>query len=145
MPKAKIFKKHLLKRTSSQKLYEDACKFLGIKPITIRSFARIPDKEGMYAMHRITTVLRAVQGDQEFDWNNFSQEKRYPWWDMETYGEASAGSGFAFCVCGYGGTYAGVGSRLSTFSAEDTKAVALIMLEDYKTWTKGKYQLPGKS
>jgi hypothetical protein len=40
-------------------------------------------------------LIKAERGDWVPDFNNYSQWKYYPWWDMETYGDDTAGSGFS--------------------------------------------------
>lgn len=120
--------------------YQDACKHLGISPVGIEQFAFLPENQRQYmlAQHRVVTVLDVIkEGDAPFNWNDYGQYKYSPWWDMETYGDASVGSGFSFLDYDYGNAYTAVGSRLCTLSKEQTKYVAEIMKADYRVLMKG--------
>lgn len=120
--------------------YEDACKHLNANQLTIEDMKIYPEDQRQYMLsqHRIVTVLDVVkEGDEPMDWDNSDQDKRFPWWDMETYGDADAGSGFSLGVVGDGHSHATVGSRLSTLSREQSEYVAEIMLEDYRVIMKG--------
>lgn len=120
--------------------YEDACKHLGMEAKTLNDFSFLPEnqRQYMYSQHRVVTVLDvAKEGDDAMDWNDDDQYKYSPWWDMETYGDAPTGSGFAFYVCGFGHSLTDVGSRLSSLSRETTTYVAEVMIEDYRVLMKG--------
>lgn len=119
--------------------YEDACKILGIQPLTLENFSHLPESQRQYyySHHRIATAIEASKEGHEFDWNNSNEYKYYPWWDMETYGDAPAGSGFSYDVCGLTRTLARVGARLSTRSRAHTEHLAKVFFEDYRVIMKG--------
>ena len=123
---------------SKETPYEDACKLNGAAPMTLADFEKFPENQRQYmlSVHRVVTVIEAQKQDRLFDWNDDDQDKYSPWWDMETYGEAEPGSGFAYYVYGCATTYTGVGARLSNFSTEETKFIAEVMFEDYKVIMK---------
>lgn len=120
--------------------YETACKKLCKEPLTIEDFSpKLPDDKKQYllSVERVTTVIEAKKpAGHEFDWNNEDEEKRFPWWDMETYGDAPAGSGFSLYGVGYGNAHSGVGARLSSLTEADVRLIAANMLEDYRVIMK---------
>ncbi|MHB1278271.1 MAG: hypothetical protein ACYC1Q_07725 [Bacteroidia bacterium] len=123
---------------SKETPYEDACKLNGAAPMTLADFEKFPEnqRQYMFSMHRVVTVIEAQKQDRLFDWNDEDQDKYSPWWDMETYGEAEPGSGFAFFDYVGTGTDTYVGARLSNFSSEETRFIAEVMFEDYKVIMK---------
>lgn len=62
------------------KSYEDACKILGVQPISENAVAAFPaeDRKSMLAYHKLTIIARAINGGWKPDWNNRSQYKYYP-------------------------------------------------------------------
>jgi hypothetical protein len=120
--------------------YPDACKLLKREPLTLEQFKQLypteEDANAFFALHKITTVIEAINEGHQFNWNDNGEFKYYPWWDMETYGDASAGSGFSLrgvvCVS----TATTVGARLSMRTREHANFVAELMLQEYKIWMK---------
>ncbi len=120
--------------------YPDACKELNREPMTLEQFKAFykDEKQANYyfSHHKITTVVEALKEGYEFDWNNDEEWKHYPWWDMETYGDAPAGSGFSLVAVYCVNTLASVGARLSSKSEADAKFIAELMKDDYKVIMK---------
>lgn len=89
------------------KSYEDACKVLGVQPISENAVAAFPaeDRKSMLAYHKLTIIARAINGGWKPDWNNRSQYKYYPVFYYENAGLSSA-------LFTASGTIATVGSRL---------------------------------
>jgi hypothetical protein len=119
--------KEASKIISKKTPYEDACALQGIKPLTIDDFAALDESErqATYSFHRISTVTKAARQGVKVDWSNFNQRKYSAWLAF------NAGSGFSYD--GYVSTLAatGVGARLCTFSPEDAKYIAQVMIEDF--------------
>jgi hypothetical protein len=124
---------------SKETPYQDACRLLGQEPVGIEQFSSLPegDRQYLLSVHRVTTVIKAQKQGRQLDWNDEDQRKYSPWWDMETYGDAVPGSGFSFVDYDHSYTLSYVGSRLSNFSAEETKFIAEAMFEDYRIIMKG--------
>lgn len=118
--------------------YEDACSALNRQPLTEEQFSFLPEKDrkAMFSLHKITTVIEALCEGWEPDWNSYSDLKYYPWFDMETYGEAPAGSGFSFCTYGFDRTVSRVSARLVLRTRELAEYVGKQFLEDYRNWFK---------
>lgn len=118
--------------------YEDACAIKGIQPLTIDAFNQLPENQqsAAFSRHRVETVIEILKQGREFDWNDYEQGKWFPYFDLETYNDGRENDGFVLDdVChGYDLTF--VGARLCSFSREDAKHVATIMLEDYKAFMK---------
>lgn len=74
------------------KSYEDACKVLGVQPISENAVATFPaeDRKSMLAYHKLTIIARAINGGWKPDWNNRSQYKYYPVFYYENAGLSSA-------------------------------------------------------
>lgn len=124
--------KSLIKQLNS---YEDACRLSNTNPLTLDDFKKIlPDDEAQYqySVHRVTTGVKALKQGRKFYYNDGSQAKRYPWWDMETYGDDVPGSGFSLDVVVYGHTLTAVGARLSSFENEDVRHLAKVFEDDYR-------------
>lgn len=119
--------------------YTAACEILNREILTIDSFAALPEaqRNAFFALHKIHTVIEAINEGHQFDWNNWEEKKWFAWWDMETYGDAPAGSGFAVGGVGYADTGTDVSARLCTRTEEHTRFVAELMLDEYRIWIKG--------
>lgn len=52
------------------KSYEDACKVLGVQPISENAVAAFPaeDRKSMLAYHKLTIITRAINGGWKPDW-----------------------------------------------------------------------------
>lgn len=89
------------------KSYEDACKVLGVQPISENAVAAFPaeDRKSMLAYHKLTIIARAINGGWKPDWNNISQYKYYPVFYYE-----NAGLSYASTYITASG--ANIGSRL---------------------------------
>ncbi|UWG70888.1 MAG: hypothetical protein [Bacteriophage sp.] len=89
------------------KSYEDACKVLGVQPISENAVAAFPaeDRKSMLAYHKLTIIARAINGGWKPDWNNRSQYKYYPVFYYEI-------AGLSFALLTASNTIANVGSRL---------------------------------
>lgn len=121
-------------------LYEDACRELNREPLTIDDFStKLPNDKRQYllSVERVTTVIEAMNEGHQFDWNSYDEDKYYPYWDMETYGDDKAGSGFSLYAVIYDSTSSAVGARLSSRTEEHAEHVAKIMFEDYRIIMKG--------
>lgn len=131
------FKDIVLAATDAQQLYEDACAYIGEPVRTLQEFSFLGyTAQYQYSLHRITTVIEAAKEGKELDYDNTNQGKYYPWADMRTPKGQSAGSGFAFDVCGYGNANAHVGSRLCSFSREIAEKIFHLMEDDYRHFMK---------
>ena len=91
------------------KSYEDACKVLGVQPISENAVAAFPaeDRKSMLAYHKMTIIARAINGGWKPDWNNRSQYKYYPVFYYENAGLSCANTDNAASATG-----AYLGSRL---------------------------------
>jgi hypothetical protein len=120
------------------KTYEDACAALNRQPVTEEQFSFLPEKDrkAMFSLHKITTVVEALNEGWNPDWNDYNEYKYYPWFDMETYDDAPAGSGFSFVDFVYGASDSYVGARLVLKTRELAEYVGKQFLEDYKNWFK---------
>jgi hypothetical protein len=98
--------------TDQVKSFEDACQVLGVQPSEVLPFAepKNQDQVAVNAFAKITTIAKALNEGWTPDWDNWDQNKYYPWFDFRS--EAVAGSGFSFDDYGYGGSDSGVGARL---------------------------------
>jgi hypothetical protein len=96
------------------KSFEDACKKLGIEPITPGTALLSEDlKKPMVAAYKLMVIYMAINNGWKPNWNNYKQGKYYPWFEI-----LSSGFGFSRAAYGDDGAVAGVGSRLCTDSSE---------------------------
>ena len=94
--------------------FEAACSALGLNPLDIPVVEKLPVKhqKAIVAHYKLVIIAEALNEGWEPNWNDYNEYKYYPWWDMETYGDAPAGSGFSFNVIDYAITGTNLGSRL---------------------------------
>lgn len=118
--------------------YEDACKELGVTPATIDNYSHLPadEAEVEFATHKILRFNKAINEGVVFDYNNRNQRKWEILFDLETYGNNPAGSGFALDVVRFAYTYSYVGSRLAFATEEKARFAFEIMQPEYKILIK---------
>jgi hypothetical protein len=112
------------------KSYEDACKALGLKPISDEVFNEFgEDAKTMAAYHKLAVITRAINEGWQPDWKDRGQEKYEPY--MYT---NSAGLAYAYTIYAPSNTDTGIGSRLC-FPDYDRAAFAVStfgdLYEDY--------------
>jgi hypothetical protein len=117
------------------KTFEDACKHLGITNDT-PNVSILPEQhqKAITAHYKLVIIAQALNDGWEPDWNNYSEYKYYPWFDLEIYGDAVPGSGFSYrgCVCGR--THSRVGSRLCYKSSDLAEYAGKQFLDLYKDY-----------
>lgn len=90
------------------KSYEDACKALGLKPVSNEVFNMFgQDAKTMAAYHKLAVITRAINGDWQPDWSNGREPKYEPYIYTNSAGLASAYTNYAPSLTN---TY--IGSRL---------------------------------
>lgn len=111
------------------KSYEDACKVLGIQPISDNAVAAFPaeDRKSMLAYHKLTIIARAINGGWKPDWNNVNQYKYYPVFYYE-----SAGLSCALTSRAASCTLASFGSRLCFHDSETARYAGNTFTELYE-------------
>lgn len=120
----KEIKKQIRKGTA----YEDACKVLGVEPLTRETYNYLPQKEGDYdySDHRIKRVADAMNKitGYEANYRDTNQRKCFPVFWFSASGWSLYGSG-----CDRG--VARVGSRHTVGSLEESNYLAELMKDDY--------------
>lgn len=117
------------KITDRVKTYEDACKVLGID--VDENLVRVSsdmdrDAKSIKAYAKLIIIARALNEGWTPDWNNSSQYKYYPFFDMR--------SGVSFYYS-YGDSYGScVGSRLCFATEELSKYAGTQFLSEYKQY-----------
>lgn len=113
--------------TDRIKTFEDACKETGIYPteLTVSGTGITDDHmRGIAAFHKLTIIAKALNGDWKPDWNNSSEYKYYPWFDLE--------NGFVFYVYDCLSQSSCVGSRLCFKSSELATHAGKQFIDIYK-------------
>jgi hypothetical protein len=107
------------------KTFEDACKKAGMDPTALPNLSSIPEefRKPIIAAYKLMTIYKAINNGWRPDWNNWSQYKYYPWYEVSSSGFGFSDSSY-YCV--HAITY--VGSRLCTDSSEK----ALYIAEQFK-------------
>jgi hypothetical protein len=120
------------------KSYEDACAVKDITPLTIENFSFLPENQQKAALayHKIHTIAEVLNEGEIFSWQPDSDWKYYPWFDMETYGDAPAGSGFSYGGYGLGRSRSFVGARLCYRTSELAKYAGTQFLDIYRDLMK---------
>lgn len=123
--------KSIIQRMQS---YQDACTLTKTEPLTLEHFKQIlPEEDAQYhySMHRIKTGVKAMKEGVKLDYNDATQRKYFPWWDMEVYDD-QPGSGFVLDDVFNGDTIATVGACLSMIEIEHVRHMAKVFYVDYK-------------
>ena len=107
------------------KTFEEACQLRGYDANTVLpevSNYPVNHQKAMIAFAKLVIINEAMNEGKKFDWNNYDQNKYYPWFDMEK-DEENNPSGFRFHASTYvlSATYSIGGSRLCFFTREDAK------------------------
>jgi hypothetical protein len=102
------------------KTYEDACKKLGIDPKKVPIVSGISKihREAIAAHYKIVIIAQALNDGWQPNWNDFSEYKYYPWFNVKATAKNTAGSGLSCDDYVNARTSAGVGSRLCYKSSE---------------------------
>lgn len=89
------------------KSYEDACEYVGVKPLQLSDFNFLPeqDREYHYHDHRQVIIKRALNEGWIADHSN--DDRKYTIW----YKRAGSGVGFSYFDYHYGDSHSLVGSR----------------------------------
>jgi hypothetical protein len=95
--------------TKKVKTFEDACNVLGLDPNLLQVVEHLPEKDrlSIIAYYKLTVIIRALNEGWEPNWSDWSQDKYYNWFYMD-----SAGFAFALAHDAASGTAATIGSRL---------------------------------
>jgi len=116
--------------------FEAAAKSQGIDPTKLPEVSLLPEALGKatVAAYKLFVISQAAWQGVKIDWNNYSQYKYYPWFDLETYAEkVGSGAGFSY----YGGfsydrTSSIVGSRLCFPDSKTAKYVGETHFQLYR-------------
>lgn len=88
--------------------YEDACKALGLKPISDEVFNAFgEDAKTMAAYHKLSVITRAINEGWQPDWHNRDERKYEPY-----YYTNNGGLAYAYTHNAPSNTYTTIGSRL---------------------------------
>lgn len=115
-----------MKITDRVKTFQDACIVLGLTPSS-DFFTNDWLRPHEAAQRKIETIIEALNEGWKPDWNDSSQYKYRPWFNM-----SSSGSGFSYDVCGFDYSYSFVGSRLHLKSRELAEYAGKQFVEIYK-------------
>jgi len=105
--------------TDRIKTFQDACSLLKVPEKDVLAFTgNTPDELAVNALCKLIVIIRALNEGWQPDWNDNSQHKWYPWFDMEVDRNNPPGFRFVGAYCAYAGTYSAGGSRLCFKSGE---------------------------
>ena len=125
-------KKQAIKITTRVTNYADICAIDGVDPVQSLPFPepKTPDEEAINSVAKVFRINRVLNEGWTPDWNNSSQYKYYPWFDMRS--AAGSGSGFSFGDYCYDGVCSGVGARLVYKSRELAEFAGQTFLAEYR-------------
>lgn len=94
--------------------YADACKALSIKQNCLPDVSNFPEEhqEALTAHAKLVIIAQALNQGWKPDWNNSSQWKYYPWFEIQASKRLPSGFGFSDTYYDCRGSNAYVGSRL---------------------------------
>jgi len=126
-----------MKKLNELKTFEDACKVEGLDANKVLpDFSAYPeqDRKAMVAHAKLVIIARAANRiankgkEWKPDWNNYSQWKYYPWFEM------GGSSGFLFGDCGVWRSHSHVGSRLCFINSDVATQVGKQFEDLYKEY-----------
>jgi hypothetical protein len=111
------------------KSFEDACLKLGLDPTALPELKTIPDefRKPLIAVYRLMIIYKAINNGWTPDWNDWHQNKYFPWYEF-----LSSGFGFSISDYCYAYTVTDVGSRLCTDTNEKALYIAKQFEAEYK-------------
>jgi hypothetical protein len=122
--------------TKSIKSFEDACEKLSLDPAALPDFSMMPEKhrKALLAHAKLIIICEALNEGWTPDWNDQSQYKYHPFFEVDANDENPAGFGFSFTTYDGWLTYADVGSRLCFKSSELAKYAGKQFADLYKDY-----------
>ncbi|CAN5309365.1 hypothetical protein BH09BAC1_BH09BAC1_14300 [soil metagenome] len=116
------------------KNWEDACKAKGIDPNELPEVSKLPlrHQKAIIAFYKMAIIAEAINGDWQPNWNDWSQLKYFPWFDVEADEEHPSGSGLSYDFYDNSNTITDVGSRLCFASSEQAKYAATQFQQEYE-------------
>lgn len=101
--------------TKNIRSFEEACKSLGLDPANVPDVSMLAEKhrKAIEAHYKLVIIAQALNGGWEPNWNDRSEAKYYPWFEIEA--DEKRPAGFGFSDSDYDGWNARstVGSRLA--------------------------------
>lgn len=118
------------------KTYEDICKIDNVDAVASLPIqnATTPEEIAINSFSKVLRINRVLNEGWVPDWNNWGENKYYPWFDMRD--NAGSGSGFSSFdyYCDIDGSH--VGSRLVFKTSDLAKFAGKTFLEEYKGFMK---------
>ena len=117
------------------KTFEEACSKLSLDPLQILpnlSFYPKTHQKSVIAISKLFIIAEAVNEGWKPNWNDRSQYKWFPWFDMEV--DENNPSGFRFYASGYVLSFTGTagGSRLCFKTKEKSNHVGKIFIDLFR-------------
>jgi hypothetical protein len=105
------------------KTFEDACKALSIDASKLPDVSILPQQhqDAITAHYKLVIIAEALNEGWKPNWNDRSEYKYYPWFEVKASKNKPSGSGVSYDGCAYWGSYASIGSRLCFKSSELAK------------------------
>jgi len=110
--------------------FNDACNRLGIND-SIPDVAMLPEefRKPVIAGYRLMIIYKAINNGWKPDWNNYSEYKYYPWFEVLSSGFGFSDSYYTFVIA-----HTDVGSRLCTDTSEKAMYIAKQFEAEYKEY-----------
>lgn len=112
--------------------FQAACKKLNISSELPQAPNQSQSFQDFIQANAMLVVLISAKKDNRQPNYNDEKWKYFPWWDMETYGDAPAGSGFRLGGVFDEFTFTDVGAPFVSESDEDARKLATKYVELYK-------------
>jgi hypothetical protein len=96
------------------KTFEDACKALSIDASKLPDVSILPQQhqDAITAHYKLVIIAEALNEGWKPNWNDRSEYKYYPWFEVKASKNKPSGSGLSFHGCGGWRSCASIGSRL---------------------------------
>lgn len=84
------------------------------------------DRKAVVSHYKIMKVIQAHNENRKPNWNDSSEYKYYPWWDVEASAKQPSGSGLSCHDFDLTNAFTNVSSRLCVFDSETCRHLASV-------------------
>ena len=116
------------------KSFEDACKKLSVDPEKLPDVSMIPEsfQKAIINVYKLFIIFKAINDGWEPNWNDWNENKYFPWLKVKASEALSSGFGFDLSIYYYSIASTCVGSRLCTDTSEKAIYIGETFQDEYK-------------
>jgi hypothetical protein len=118
------------------KTFADYCKIYGVDENILPDVSMIPEflREAVISVYKLFIRCKVLKNGKKLDWNNSSEGKYFPWYDVEADNKAVSGFRLVDYVYYFTSSNSYVGSRLSVDDSGKAMFLAENAIDEYSTF-----------